>query len=325
VRPDVAAWFDRRGSHVSEWPTERLLADKGTTTVSVVLPALNEERTIGTIVGRIHRDLVQRAPVVDELVVVDSGSADATRLVAEDAGATVVRRGQVLDDVPPLPGKGEALWRSLAATTGDVVAFVDSDLSDFTSGFVRGLVGPLLADPTVHLVKATYDRALRSGETVLPAGGGRVTELVARPLLNVFWPELAGFVQPLSGEYAARRALLERLPFPTGYGVEVGLLVDALREVGLDGLAQVDLTRRKHRNSSDAALGRMATEITRVVLARLQAEGRAVLTGALCDQLVQFSRDGQGYRVDVTDLTPHERPPVTSLASYTGGSGRLVP
>jgi glucosyl-3-phosphoglycerate synthase len=325
VRPDVAAWFDRRGSHVTEWPVERLLADKGTTTVSVVLPALNEERTIGTIVGRIHRDLVQRAPVVDELVVVDSGSTDATRLVAEDAGATVVRRGQVLDEVAPLPGKGEALWRSLAATTGDLVAFVDSDLSDFTSGFVRGLVGPLLADPTVHLVKATYDRALRSGETVLPAGGGRVTELVARPLLNVFWPELAGFVQPLSGEYAARRALLERLPFPTGYGVEVGLLVDALREVGLDGLAQVDLTRRKHRNSSDAALGRMATEITRVVLARLRAEGRAVVTGDLCDQLVQFSRDGRGYRVTVTDLTPHERPPVNSLASYTGGSGRLVP
>jgi glucosyl-3-phosphoglycerate synthase len=186
-------------------------------------------------------------------------------------------------------------------------------------------VGPLLADPTVHLVKATYDRALRSGETVLPAGGGRVTELVARPLLNVFWPELAGFVQPLSGEYAARRALLERLPFPTGYGVEVGLLVDALHEVGLDGLAQVDLTRRKHRNSSDAALGRMATEITRVVLARLQAEGRALLTGDICDALVQFSRDGQGYHVTVTDLTPHERPPVTSLASYTGGSGRLVP
>jgi len=325
VRPDVAAWFDRRGSHVTEWPLERLLADKGTTTVSVVLPALNEERTIGSIVGRIHRDLVQRAPVVDELVVVDSGSTDATRLVAADAGATVVRRGQVLDDVPPLPGKGEALWRSLAATTGDVVAFVDSDLSDFTSGFVRGLVGPLLADPTVHLVKATYDRALRSGETILPAGGGRVTELVARPLLNVFWPELAGFVQPLSGEYAARRALLERLPFPTGYGVEVGLLVDALREVGLDGLAQVDLTRRKHRNSSDAALGRMATEITRVVLARLQAEGRVVPTGDLCDQLVQFSRDGQAYHVTVTDLTPHERPPVTSLTSYTGGSGRLVP
>jgi glucosyl-3-phosphoglycerate synthase len=325
VRPDVAAWFDRRGSHVTDWPVERLLADKGTTTVSVVLPALNEERTIGTIVGRIHRDLVQRAPVVDELVVVDSGSTDATRLVAEDAGATVVRHGQVLDDVPPLPGKGEALWRSLAATTGDVVAFVDSDLSDFTSGFVRGLVGPLLADPTVHLVKATYDRALRSGETVLPAGGGRVTELVARPLLNVFWPELAGFVQPLSGEYAARRALLERLPFPTGYGVEVGLLVDALREVGLDGLAQVDLTRRKHRNSSDAALGRMATEITRVVLARLQAEGRVVPTGDLCDQLVQFSRDGRGYHVTVTELTPHERPPVTSLTSYTGGSGRLVP
>ncbi|HSK57023.1 MAG TPA: glucosyl-3-phosphoglycerate synthase [Jiangellales bacterium] len=325
MRSDVASWFERRGSHVTEWPVERLVADKGATRVSVVLPALDEERTVGTIVRRIRRDLVERAAVVDELVVVDSGSSDATRLVAEDAGATVVRRGQVLDDVPPLPGKGEALWRSLAATTGDVVAFVDSDLRDFTSGFVRGLVGPLLADPTVHLVKATYDRALRSGETVLPAGGGRVTELVARPLLNLFWPQLAGFVQPLSGEYAARRTLLERLPFPTGYGVEVGLLVDALREVGLDGLAQVDLTRRKHRNSSDAALGRMATEIVRVVLVRLQAEGRALLPADLCDELVQFTRAGDGYHVTVTDLSPHERPPVVTLASYTAGAGRLVP
>ncbi|HSK59146.1 MAG TPA: glucosyl-3-phosphoglycerate synthase [Actinomycetospora sp.] len=325
MRPDVAAWFARRGSHVTEWPVERLVEDKGSTTVSVVLPALDEERTVGTIVRRIRRDLVERARVVDELVVVDSGSTDATRLVAADAGATVVRRGQVLDDVPPLPGKGEALWRSLAATTGDVVAFVDSDLRDFTSAFVRGLVGPLLADPGIHLVKATYDRALRSGETVLPAGGGRVTELVARPLLNLFWPQLSGFVQPLSGEYAARRALLERLPFPTGYGVEVGLLVDALREVGLDGLAQVDLTRRKHRNSSDAALGRMAMEITRVVLARLEAEDRATLPGDLADELVQFTRAGDGYHVTVSELAPHERPPVATLESYNGGGGRLVP
>jgi glucosyl-3-phosphoglycerate synthase len=325
VRPDVAEWFRRRSSAAAEWDTDRLLAAKGASRISVVLPARNEERTVGTIVARIRRDLVERAPVVDELVVVDSDSTDATARVAAAAGARVVRGADVLPEIPVLPGKGEALWRSLAATTGDVVAFVDSDLADFTSDFVRGLVGPLLADPSVHLVKATYDRQLRTGEDVLPAGGGRVTELVARPLLNMFWPQLAGFVQPLSGEYAARRALLERLPFPTGYGVEVGLLVDALRDVGLDGLAQVDLTRRKHRNSSDAALGRMATEILHVVLARLRTEDRVAVAGAVASDLVQFTRAGDGYHVTVTDMSPHERPPARSVPSYADGSGRLVP
>jgi glucosyl-3-phosphoglycerate synthase len=144
------------------------------------------------------------------------------------------------------------LWRSLAATTGDILVFIDSDLRDFTTSFVTGLLGPLLTDRSVQLVKATYDRPLTQGRTVVPAGGGRVTELVARPMINLHWPELAGFVQPLSGEYAARRPLLEQLPFPTGYGVEIGMLVDALRLVGLPALAQVDLSRRKHRNQESA-------------------------------------------------------------------------
>src|SRR5207237_1420626 len=170
-------------------------------------------------------------------------------------------------------GKGEVLWRSLAATSADVIVFVDSDLRDFSTTFVTGLLGPLLTDPTVQFVKATYDRPLQSGETVAPAGGGRVTELVARPLINMYWPELAGFVQPLGGEYAARRSLLERLPFPCGYGVEFGLLVDSLAAVGLEAMAQVDLVRRKHRNSSVTKLGRMAAEIIQVAMDRLEGGG----------------------------------------------------
>ena len=219
-------------------------------------------------------------------------------------------------DIEPLPGKGEVLWRGVAATTSDVIAFVDSDLSDFSTDFVTGLVGPLLTDADVSLVKATYDRPLAQGETVLPAGGGRVTELVARPLINMFWPELAGFVQPLSGEYAARRELLERLRFPTGYGVELGVLVEAWQLVGLDGLAQVDLVRRKHRNSDDAKLGAMASEIIQVALARLADQHRLALKDPPATSMLQFTREGDDYVGHLVDVALQQRPPLVTVPGY---------
>ena len=302
--PVARAWFDRRTSRAADWPLPRLLEAKGATRVSVVLPALDEEATIGRIVGRIHRDLMVRTGLVDELVVMDSGSTDATTAVSAAAGARVVRREDVLPDLPVRPGKGEVLWRSLATTSGDVVVFVDSDLTDFTSSFVTGLLGPLLTDQSVQFVKATYDRPLERAELVLPAGGGRVTELVARPLLALHWPHLSGFVQPLGGEYAARRSLLERLPFPCGYGVEFGLLVDAFRLIGLDAMAQVDLARRKHRNQDLHKLGRMALEILQVAEARLGRQFEAPV------MLTQFDRSGAGYQIIDTNMTEYERPPM---------------
>ena len=311
--PVAHSWFFQRTSHAADWPVDRLLAAKGGARVSVVLPALDEEATVGRIVRVIRRELVERRGLVDELVVVDSGSTDDTVAVARAAGADVVRREDVLSHLPPRPGKGEVLWRSLAATTGDVIAFVDSDLSDFTSSFVTGLLGPLLTDPTVQFVKATYDRPLHRPGDVQPAGGGRVTELVARPLLALHWPELTGFVQPLGGEYAGRRELLERLPFACGYGVEFGLLVDTLAAVGLDAMAQVDLSRRKHRNSDLHKLGRMAIEILQVAEARL---GRPLPPPV---GLTQFGRAGDGYRVIDTDMTEHERPPMLSMPGYPSG------
>jgi glucosyl-3-phosphoglycerate synthase len=316
VREDVRSWFERRTSRAADWSTARLVDRKGSTTVSVVLPALNEQDTVGAIVATIRRRLVERHGLVDELVVMDSGSTDRTCEVAADAGARVVRREDVLSGFAPLAGKGEVLWRSLAATSGELLVFVDSDLRDFTADFVTGLLGPLLTDPAVHLVKATYDRPLTHGETVVPAGGGRVTELVARPLLNMHWPELAGFVQPLSGEYAARRSLLERLPFPTGYGVEVGILVDSLRLVGLDALAQVDLARRKHRNQDISKLGRMASEILHVAISRLEREGRIKLDGPPGTLLTQFERSGTGYLVHPIDTAPVERPALVDGPEY---------
>jgi glucosyl-3-phosphoglycerate synthase len=322
-------WADRRCSHARDWPAERLLSAKtdSAATVSVVLPALNEEATVGAIVAAIHDDLVrgQRTGghrLVDELLVVDSGSHDGTVNAAMAAGAHVLHREDVLGDIAPLPGKGEVLWRGVAATSGDIVVFIDSDLDDFTTDFVLGLLGPLLSDSAVALVKATYDRPLAQGETVLPAGGGRVTELVARPLINLFWPALAGFVQPLSGEYAARRCLLEQLRFPTGYGIELGMLVDALDLVGLDGLAQVDLVRRKHRNSDDAKLGAMGSEIIQVALDRLAAQERLMLSENPNTALVQFTRVGEDYTSHVVDVRPRERPPLLTIPAYGEGRDR---
>lgn len=262
------------------------MAAKRGSTISVVLPALDEEETVGEIVSVIRRELMETVPLVDELVVVDSGSSDRTGEVAAAAGARVVHRDAILPRIPAVQGKGEVLWRSLMVTSGDIVCFVDADLREFSADFVSGIVGPLLTDPDVQFVKAMYDRPLgeRAGQ------GGRVTELVARPLLNLHWPQLAGFVQPLGGEYAVRRSLLERLPFPVGYGVELGLLVDALHTVGLDALAQVDVGSRKHRHQDGQALGRMAAAIYRTAQLRL-SRGHLVRPA-----LTQFERaEGASY------------------------------
>jgi len=307
VLEEVERWLDRRSWSVADRPLERILAAKRNTKVSVVLPALNEEATVGDIVAVIRRELMSEAvPLVDELVVIDSGSTDRTAEVAAAAGARVVARDAILPRIPAVPGKGEVLWRSLMVTTGDVVCFIDADLRDFSADFVSGIVGPLLTDPDVDFVKAMYDRPF--GDT--PGQGGRVTELVARPLLNLHWPQLAGFVQPLGGEYAARRSLLERLPFPVGYGVELGLLVDALHTVGLDALAQVDVGVRKHRHQDGLALGRMAAAIYRTAQLRL-SRGHLVRP-----RLTQFERGEKGFEPRTHAVDTEERPPMAEIVEY---------
>ncbi|MFI1100822.1 glucosyl-3-phosphoglycerate synthase [Streptomyces melanogenes] len=306
---EVERWLTRRSWSAADRPLDVILAAKrrGATTVSVVLPALDEEATVGRIVAAIRRELMTAAvPLVDELVVVDSGSTDRTAEVAAAAGARVVHRDAILPRIPALPGKGEVLWRSLLVTTGDIVCFIDADLRDFDPAFVSGIVGPLLTDPDVDFVKAMYDRPL--GDS--PGQGGRVTELVARPLLNLHWPQLAGFVQPLGGEYAARRSLLERLPFPVGYGVELGLLVDALHTVGLDALAQVDVGVRKHRHQDGQALGRMAAAIYRTAQLRLS---RAHLVRPT---LTQFERGADGFVPRTYAVDTEERPPMRDIGEY---------
>ena len=319
MSPIVEAWSTCRTSNVLNWPADRLLQVKGQTTVSIVIPARDEEATVGTIVTAIRTALVQSVPLVDEVIVVDSRSVDETAASARAAGAFVVSQDDITWGLPPMPGKGGAMWAGLATASGDIVAFVDADVDPFDPRFVSGLLGPLLTDPSISFVKGFYHRPLRSGGYSEPDGGGRVTELVARPLLNLFWPDLAGFVQPLAGESAGRRELLDRVPFVSGYGVETAMLVDLLELVGLDALAQVDLGERTHRNQSNEALGQMAAQIQLTAWSRLARQGRVEATTKLPSVITQFRRGGDqslpnlDREIVISDIGIDERPPLITV------------
>jgi glucosyl-3-phosphoglycerate synthase len=302
----IEQWFARRTWQEPPWSIAELVAAKRGRRVSVVLPALDEEATVGAIVAAIVPLTAGPSPLVDELVVMDSGSSDATIEVAAAAGARVVRRTEVVGDLEPLPGKGEVLWRALAATTGDVLCYIDSDLVDFDPAFVPALLGPLLVEDGVHLVKGFYRRPLRLETSEVDTGGGRVTELLVRPLLAALRPELASVVQPLGGEYAGTRELLESLPFAAGYGVEIGLLLDTHAERGLDAIAQVNLGVRKHRNRSLLQLGAMARQILAATLAHcgISDSGTA---------LTQFVQVGGEWLPSVTPVAVAQRPPMREL------------
>ena len=306
--------FQGRTFHHRDFDAASLAASKQARdeTISVVIPARNEEATVGTVAATLRRSLMDEVPLVDQILVVDGDSHDATAAVAADAGVEVVRQSEVLPAAGTAAGKGEALWKGLAASSGDLVVFVDGDIRDIGPRFVTGLVGPLLHHDGLQFVKAAYDRPIDLGHGLRRTGGGRVTELMARPLLATFWPELSWLAQPLSGEYAGRRALLESLPFVQGFGVELALLVDIVARCGSDVIAQVDLERRVHTNKPLADLGPMATEILQVALERVSAEGRLVLTDAPGAMLAQPARDADGTLVLTSSpVAPGERPPLT--------------
>jgi glucosyl-3-phosphoglycerate synthase len=309
----VTEWFSRRTSDIDSWPLSRVLTAKRDATVAVVLPARDEESTVGEIVEAIRSDLASSSVrLVDEIIVVDSGSRDATARVAADSGARVVRLDDVLPEVPPRLGKGEAMWRGLAATDADAIVFVDADLQSFDARFVTALLGPLLTDPAVQFVKAAYDRP-PTDPSVPSNGGGRVTELMARPWISAFWPELGGVLQPLAGEYAARASLLRRLPFRCGYGVDLGLLLDTYASEGLDAIAQVDLRRRWHRHSDLPSLGRMASEVMHVALDRLVAAGQLPASIDVATELWQPERLEGAVTVRRHEVDVAERPPLVTL------------
>lgn len=296
VHPPVAVVPAHTGSVAA------LVRAKRGRTISVCLPARNEEDTVAPIVRAIVSHLMAPAgpPLVDELIVLDDGSTDATAARAEAAGACVVTVADVLPDSGPGRGKGNVLWKSVAASSGDVIVWCDTDLTSFTPDYVTRLVAPLLLNDSIDLVKGFYERPLdQAGQ-----GGGRTTELVARPLLSMFFPPLASMRQPLGGECSARRSLLERLPFVEGYGIETGLLIDTLRLIGTRHTAQVDLGVRNHRHRSLLQLSEQASEITAVVLGRAGHE--------LPDPLPPLiDADGVAHAVRVT-----ERPPLVEVAAY---------
>ncbi len=314
--PETEDWFLRRSLSARDHDAGGVAAAKAGRRLSVVLPARDEDATVGAIVTALREQLVEEVPLLDEIVVIDSDSVDATAEVARAAGATVFAQSAILPELGSVPGKGEALWKSLAVTTGDLVAFIDADLRDFDPAFAVGLFAPLVLDPSVRFVKGCYDRPLSDGVAVLPSGGGRVTELVARPLINAWWPQLAGFVQPLAGEYAATREVLESVPFARGYGVDLALLVDLLDLVGLDAMAQVDLGTRRHRNSTDDSLARMASQLQLTALDRLVREGRISVAAEPDHRLTTFARSPAGaYAPTTTLIETGDRPPMREVRS----------
>jgi glucosyl-3-phosphoglycerate synthase len=279
-------------------------------TVSVCLPARNEEATIGPIVASVHRNLVEHARLVDEVVVVDDGSADATTEAATREGARVLAVDEILPDLPRGSGKGNALWMSLYACDGDIICWLDADVRNFGPHFVSRLLAPLLTNPSVGFVKGYYRRPLH-GEAV---GGGRVTELMARPVISALFPHLSDFVQPLAGEYAGRRALLETVPFVEGWGVEIGLLIDLVANFGADALAQVDLEVREHRNRKLEELGPQAMEILVTGLRR---------AGVPVDKrLAELVRYDEHQHVEHVAVEIRERPPMITIPAYRQRFGR---
>lgn len=289
-----------------------LLDAKGATRVSVVIPARDEEATVGDVVSGVRRAWVDEVPLVDELVVMDSDSTDRTAEVARAAGATVHAARDVRPELGPARGKGEALWKSLHVTTGDVLVFLDADLIEWGPHFVSGLLGPLLTDPAVVLVKAVYDRPLLDETGREAESGGRVTELVARPLLSLHYPDLVDLVQPLAGEWAVRRTAMERFSVPVGYGVEIAALVDTATTFGAAAVAQVDLGRRAHRHHRHDTLGPMAVQVMAAVEARL-GHGRS---GGDRVVLTQYDRTAGGFTPRPREVDVSERPPAMSVAGY---------
>jgi glucosyl-3-phosphoglycerate synthase len=315
----VERWFGEANFHHAEFSDLRRLAaakEQHGLTVSLVLPTLDEEETIGPIVRRAIREMIGRVPLLDEILVIDSASTDRTREIAEAEGARVVLHRDVLPRYGSFRGKGEALWKALYETSGDVVVYADTDVRNWHHRMVYGTLGPLLLEPRLQYVKGYYQRPIVEAGILKEGGGGRVTELVARPLINLFYPELSGLIQPLSGEYAARRSLLEQIPFFTGYAVEMGHLIDTLERAGIEALGQVDLERRVHRNQDLVGLSQMSFVIIQAVMKRLEERRKARLFAEL-GSTMKLPRSGRGrLGLEVIELADQERPPMIRIPEY---------
>jgi glucosyl-3-phosphoglycerate synthase len=315
----VDRWFAENTFHASEFRDLRQLVElkeRQNLTISVGLPTLNEEKTIGLVIRRIRDALMDRVPLLDEIVVVDSASTDRTVEIARELGVPVRQHDEILPELGSYPGKGEALWKSLHELRGDLVVWVDTDIRNIQPRFVFGLLGPLLREPRIQYVKGFYHRPLKTGGRMVADEGGRVTELTARPLINLFFPELSGVIQPLAGEYAGRRELLESVPFFTGYAVEIGLLIDVLDRVGLSGIGQVDLERRIHRNQSLSDLSRMSFVILKAAITKLEERQQLELMTEMGERMNRIRADGERFTLDLQDVGDEIRPPMSTIPAY---------
>ncbi len=322
----VDKWFAENTFHSDEYADLAALVElkrQRGVTISLGLPTLNEEATIGEIIRVLRTALMDEVPLLDEIVVIDSQSQDRTVEIARALGVPVVVHQELLPEAgPALRGKGEALWKSLHVLKGDLIAWVDTDIANMHPRFVYGLLGPLLHEPRIAYVKGYYHRPLLVGDILQHEGGGRVTELTVRPLFNLFFPLLSGLVQPLAGEYAGRREVLERLPFFSGYGVETGLLIDLLEEYGLSAIGQVSLGERVHRNQSLSNLSLMAFALVQVILSRMEEHARVQFIQDVnrSMKLIRFA-PGQ-LALEVREVGDQERPPIRTIPAYRKARAR---
>ncbi len=310
LHPAAEQWAKARTFHHSLYTGARIARERETS-VSVCLPARECAGTVGEIVGALTR--LREGGAIDEVVVVDADSRDGTAGVAERAGAKVVQQHELMAEMGPVLGKGDAMWRALSVLEGELIVFLDADSEGFSEHFATGLIGPLVCEQDVQFVKAFYRRPFEQDGISLPEGGGRVNHLMARPALALFYPQLAAVRQPLAGEVAARRSLLERIPFATGYGVEIAMLIDVWHEIGLEGFAQVDLDVHRNRHQSLAVLSEMSETVLSAIVRRLVSEGR-------------LSGDGIALRAGVRPGEPgNGLSQWSSLDQESGGSDSRIP
>lgn len=312
-------WLAERTFHHSHFSDIRRLVqekERQGLRISLCLPTLNEEKTIGQEIVILKAELHDHYPLLDEIAVIDSGSTDRTCEIAAAFGAQVFHAADCLPEFGQQRGKGENLWKALYLLGGDIIVYVDADIKNIHPRFVYGLVGPLIENPEVHYVKAFYDRPLAFAGGLRPTGGGHVTEILIRPLFSLFYPELTAILQPLSGEYAGRRSIFEQIPFPVGYGVETAMLIDIYEKLGLYAFAQTDLDTRIHRNQETIALGRMAFGVLRTFFTRLSRQQLIQLRDELPNIMRQYEVHDADYRQVEHEINEVERPPMIEIEAY---------
>ncbi|MGF1448306.1 MAG: glucosyl-3-phosphoglycerate synthase [Opitutales bacterium] len=324
----IEDWIEKNTFHHGQfWDLLELVRQKEKTglSISLCIPTLNEEATIGKEIVIFRSELMERYPLVDEIAVIDSGSTDKTLEVAASFGADTYFAGDILPEEGHKRGKGENLWKAIHQLRGDIICYVDADIKNIHPRFCYGLVAPLLYRPEVKYVKAFYDRPLAFSQGIRPSGGGRVTEILVRPLFSLFYPELTGLIQPLSGEYAVRRETLEKIPFPIGYGVETSHLLDVYHDDGLEAFAQTDLDQRVHRNQTTISLGKMSFGILQSFFNRLQMEGHEFTLPEMSNILRQFQAQDRTYSQTQVEIIEEERPPMNTVAAYREKFGVSAP